>query len=500
MRNVFFKSTGDNSYFYSYHRNSIHYLHPVLSSIARQKEDNNETEVTKDSKVSSSSSVWHYNNQKYHYLKNHGFFKEFDESKYTNLRVNKEIVEYLFANTRQVVFEATDKCNLSCEYCAFGKYYQNYDNRSHEVLDYNNAIALVEKLFGYWESNIYASFQNNLTFGFYGGEPLINIELIKKIVKYIRLRERSIKSKIRFKFNMTTNGLLLNKHLDFLVKQDFSIAFSLDGSSKNNEYRKLVNGKPSFQRIISNIDLLKKNYPKFFKNNVTFISVLHNKNSIIETVNFIKNRYKKAPIVIPLSTVGLNPEFKDEFWEKYSNPYESFQEALSKGCQIDKFSVLNSEISHLSKFILSRTNYFQKNFKYALSHGYEKEKYPTGTCLPFSRKIYLSVKGKIFTCERIGHDYSLGSVINGQVHIDFDEIAKKINNYYDRIINLCSKCYQINDCGQCFYLLKRGFHDAELKCDYFRSSPPNDIFTEHLSFLERQPRLFKQIINNVTYI
>ena len=49
---------------------------------------------------------------------------------------------------------------------------------------------------------------------------------------------------------------------------------------------------------------------------------------------------------------------------------------------------------------------------------------PTGTCLPFSKKIFISVTGKIYPCERIGNEINFGSVTRNGININYSSIAK----------------------------------------------------------------------------
>ena len=54
----------------------------------------------------------------------------------------------------------------------------------------------------------------------------------------------------------------------------------------------------------------------------------------------------------------------------------------------------------------------------------QKKRYPTGTCMPFSKKMFVTVNGKILPCERIGQQFALGQVTDTEVILDFEEIAK----------------------------------------------------------------------------
>lgn len=98
----------------------------------------------------------------------------------------------------------------------------------------------------------------SLHLGFYGGEPLLEIELIKKCVDYI---QKNVEGK-RITFGITTNGTLLTGEvLQFLYDNDFSITISLDGPKEDHDAcRKFANGKGSFDIVVKNISEAKRLY------------------------------------------------------------------------------------------------------------------------------------------------------------------------------------------------------------------------------------------------
>ena len=89
---------------------------------------------------------------------------------------------------------------------------------------------------------------------------------------------------------MTTNAVLLDKYMDFIVENNFSLLISLDRNEYNHSYRVDYAGKNSFDRVLSNIELFREKHPSFFTTNVNFNAVLHNRNSVSETFYFIKNK------------------------------------------------------------------------------------------------------------------------------------------------------------------------------------------------------------------
>ena len=74
--------------------------------------------------------------------------------------------------------------------------------------------------------------RRNLEVDFFGGEPLLNWEVCKKLVKYGREQEKKYNK--NFRFTLTTNGLLINDDvIDFCNREMGNVVLSLDGRKKN---------------------------------------------------------------------------------------------------------------------------------------------------------------------------------------------------------------------------------------------------------------------------
>ena len=130
--------------------------------------------------------------------------------------------ERLAANMHYLVLQVTQSCNLRCEYCAYSG---NYYNRSHEAnyMSVEVAKKAVDFLFDHSTNAL------EVGIGFYGGEPLLNFSLIKKIIAYIE--EKYSGKAVRY--NMTTNATLLTDEIiDYLVEKEFQLVFSIDGPKK----------------------------------------------------------------------------------------------------------------------------------------------------------------------------------------------------------------------------------------------------------------------------
>ena len=132
-------------------------------------------------------------------------------------------------------------CNLNCEYCfaSQGKYHGERALMSFEVgkraLDF-----LIEN----------SGTRRNLEVDFFGGEPLMNWDVVKELVSYARVQEK-IHNK-NFRFTLTTNGILIDDDvIDFCNKEMSNVVLSLDGRPEvHDRLRKDYQGRGSYDIIV----------------------------------------------------------------------------------------------------------------------------------------------------------------------------------------------------------------------------------------------------------
>lgn len=132
-------------------------------------------------------------------------------------------------------------CNLNCEYCfaSQGKYHGERALMSFEVgkraLDF-----LVEN----------SGTRHNLEVDFFGGEPLMNWQVVKDLVAYARSIEKEHNK--NFRFTLTTNGMLVDDDvIEFANKEMDNVVLSLDGRKEiNDHFRKTAGGVGSFDIIV----------------------------------------------------------------------------------------------------------------------------------------------------------------------------------------------------------------------------------------------------------
>lgn len=132
-------------------------------------------------------------------------------------------------------------CNLGCKYCFAeeGEYHGRRALMSFEV---------GKKALDFLIAN--SGSRRNLEVDFFGGEPLMNWEVVKQLVEYGRSQEAAHNK--RFRFTLTTNGVLLSDEImDFCNREMSNVVLSLDGRKEVNDYmRPTRNGKGSSYDII----------------------------------------------------------------------------------------------------------------------------------------------------------------------------------------------------------------------------------------------------------
>jgi uncharacterized protein len=438
-----------------------------------------------------------YYYKKFLFLQDSGYFSEPQDESFENGMITAEMVEYSLANCRQVTFESTQRCSLACQYCGCGDLYNLFGERKENDLDIEKAKSLLSYMTGYWNSPSNSSYGKIIYISFYGGEPLLNFTFVEEIVQYtkkLELRHGHVQ------FSMTTNALLLEKYMDFLVENQFNLLISLDGNEENNGFRVFKNGKPAFKEIKKNIEALKSAYPDYFRDKVNFNAVLHNKNSVAQIHSFFSQNYEKAARIGELKSTGVKQSRQEEFKDMFTSVYESLNADDADSARIEReMFVKLPGIQQLSTFLQQYGGNVFEDYRHLWEYGDYKKEVPTGTCLPFSKKIFVSSEGKLLPCETISHQFHLGQITADGVELDFAEIAKTYNDYFQKISKLCNHCYSKNSCGACIFNL---FVHGDSRPPVCRLYTDAGAFSRYLGgcldSFEKKPDYYTRILTEVT--
>lgn len=150
---------------------------------------------------------------------------------------------------KAICLHVAHDCNMSCQYC-FGD--QGAFEGDRTLMSFETGQKAIDFLFKNSGS------RRNLEIDFFGGEPLMNFDVVKELVAYGRKHETEQNKSIRF--TITTNGLLLDDaKMDFINEHMDNVILSIDGRPAVNDHmRKTLNGQGTYAVIV-------KNYKKFIK-------------------------------------------------------------------------------------------------------------------------------------------------------------------------------------------------------------------------------------------
>lgn len=362
---------------------------------------------------------------------------------------------------RQLILMVTEACNFRCKYCIYSEMYSYSRNHSSKIMDWETAKKAIDY---YMKFNI-KSLEYNPTFspcvGFYGGEALLNWSLVVKTVKYVEKVYRKKFNNILYA--ITTNGSLLDSEkIDFMLKYNFFITISLDGYKENHDRNRVyISGKSTYNDIINNIALLINEYKERAKHSdlesmFQFTLTYDNEISIDKLIQCAADDPEFYSHYARMSKVrGISTDY-------YNNqlPESVLNQQIYKW--IDRY--INGETKNRFVEILYKQNVIIPAFN---TQFYQN--LLGGTCIP-GDKIAVTPSGKIYICEKIDYQSSLGDINDG---IDFALQKKYLKEYIDARKKHCYDCNLTNICNQCFSLCSDGdeqFYVNDPMCNKLRKN------------------------------
>lgn len=202
-------------------------------------------------------------------------------------------------------------CNLNCEYCfaAQGKFHGDSALMSLEV---------AKKALDFLVEN--SGSRRNLEVDFFGGEPLLNWQVVKDTVAYGRKLEKKYNK--HFRFTLTTNGIGINEDvIDFANKEMDNVVLSLDGRPEVHDYfRKFIDGRGSYEEIIPKFKKLVESRGKekyYIRGTFTGLNKDFTKD-ILHMANLGFEQLSMEPVVCsPEESYALKDEDLPELFSEY---------------------------------------------------------------------------------------------------------------------------------------------------------------------------------------
>lgn len=300
-------------------------------------------------------------------------------------------------------------CNMICTYC-FGE--QGTFAGSKCLMSLEVGMKAIDHLIAN------SGNRKNLEIDFFGGEPLMNFEVVKKLVDYGRVQEKLFNKNIRF--TITTNGLLLDdEKTEYINKTMVNVILSIDGRPEiNDNMRKTVNGSPTYDVIVKNyLNFIKKREGLYYARGTFTRNNLDFSKDVEHLVNLGFSNVSVEPVVTDLNqSYALQDEDRDRIFEEYDRLTDIYMEKMNKGEAFDFF-----------------------HFNVDLEQGPCIVKRLSG-CGAGTEYLAISPEGDIYPCHQfVGNkEYRIGNLFDQEI----------VNNQKEKFLN--ASLYNKEECRNCW--------------------------------------------------
>lgn len=282
-----------------------------------------------------------------------------------------------------IILQITHGCNLRCKYC-----YADFVKHGRAPVYMSEEVG--ERAIDFFIENSGA--RKVVKVSFFGGEPLLNFKLMKHLVQYARSREKGKE----FRFDITTNGVLLTEEvIKYLSDNDFRMIISFDGPEKiHDDVRVFPSGRGSHRIILENI---KKAMAFPIWNRTTIRGTFTNRHlEISKQIDYLFDQGFRNISVEPAE-------------EELENPYAIREEHLPGLAREYQQSVR----SYLQRIRNGKASYFFHFIDTLKQIKFRRLK--QDVCGAGMGYIAISYDGDIYPCHRLDglEEWKIGDVFNG---------------------------------------------------------------------------------------
>ena len=345
--------------------------------------------------------------------------------------------DLLDQNIDLITLQVTQDCNFRCEYCIYSDTDSNIGQRQHskKMMSLETAKQAIRFL------RDHSAKSKTLNIGFYGGEPLLQFSLIKKIVEYA---EEELFGK-EITYAITTNGSLLKGEiLDFLQKYQVAVNLSFDGPKEiqDNNRRFAHSNASTYELVYDNLKEAFKKYPDYAKR-FSIHSVL------IPSYDFDQmDAFFKMPLIKDLL---CNNSMVDDHYSSKKH---------TKSAQFHEKSQYHNFLAYLYSLDRLERNGISRVVREPVLHSIHKAEdvlkgsnipiigSPSGQCVPGLHRLFCDVDGNLYPCERVSETAECMRI--GTLDDGFD--LSKVNcllNVSGITAEQCKQCEAFLFCGIC---------------------------------------------------
>ena len=311
------------------------------------------------------------------------------------------------AVVKALCLHVSHDCNLRCKYCFAST--GDFGTGHRMTMDFETAKRAIDWVVAK------SGKRRNIEIDFFGGEPLMAMDTVKRTVEYARSLEKE-RNKV-FRFTITTNGVLLNDEtIEYINREMSNVVLSLDGRQPvNDRMRPTVNGKGSYEVIV----------PKFQK----LVAGRGTKDYYVRGT-FTRDNLDFSQDVLHMGDLGFRHVSVEPASGPLDDPFAIKEEDLEK---------VEAEYEKLAGQLMERPDINFFHFNVDLAQGPCVIKRLRG-CGAGCEYVAITPDGDIYPCHQfVGkEEYRMGNVFDGSFDMDISGTFAQ-QNIYTR--PACRECW-----------------------------------------------------------
>lgn len=370
-------------------------------------------------------------------MENKGIFSPHKPLKIIQKVTYAKLKEILDADLKMISLFVSDTCNFACRYCYFSSIYILNNSWKNKLMEWEVAKKSLDFYF------LHSKNVKRKLISFYGGEPLLNFKIIKNSVEYAK---KLLKNKdLDITFSLTTNFYNVTiEQMNFFIENKFNIAVSLDGPKHVHDNGRInLKGNGTFDKIMSNLERIRKLSSYYFERHIGFICVVQPDSDLKEIVEFFSNHF---PNNVDIRISGLvflpmnknHPLVKSRISQGFKN--EEFLYNEYKSYKINGISSISENI--FQSFYEEEIKKIHNRFMNKLGDNV----YTGGPCIPGELRPLVDIDGTIYACGRM-RLFPIGDIYNG---INVEKPYNLMVEFTDIQNEICRNCWAIRFCGLCY--------------------------------------------------
>ncbi|MCL2035651.1 MAG: 4Fe-4S cluster-binding domain-containing protein [Oscillospiraceae bacterium] len=379
------------------------------------------------------------------YIKLENSFKQGDISVNTIESVDypfavDDIIKGLGDSLRHLSLCVTQDCNLRCDYCTYSGHYLYSRKHSKKSMAYDIAVKAIDFYCAH------STKCDKSIVSFYGGEPLIEFEKIKKLVSYCQ----NIFGGKEQLYLISSNGTLLNDEFMnwFIENPDVQISITLSGPEDcHDRYRHTSGGSGSHRLIMDFITSITKRNPEAYHSRVNFLCNYLNLSDVYDIMRFHETEkilQGKTPVFISRIKDSDHDGFVSALRNKRADKGRTFSDKAVYDELVEMFCDEKGNGNPILKRLFDHSLFpiHQRQM-----HPVGEKAYFTGICAPFLQRLFVNTDGQFNLCEKAGDYCDYGDVHNG---FNIAKIKKFLFDYKNANEEKCASCWAVRFCPLCF--------------------------------------------------